>query len=185
MNMEEDNLTSSLSGGSDGSTDGSEAVSNDSPKKEAVDAISLKELKDVLGKEFLTKDAALKAVKDTFSYVGKKETPKEVTKSSSSEIEELKSELFFTQNPDLKDTRPILEALAMKNSQSLREVAESDYFKDTLTKIKGFAENQEKRTVTEGGRRFDGGSEDTQKEFKEAIGNKEKMASFVLKHIVK
>lgn len=148
-------------------------------------SLTLDELNTALGKKFDSKESAVKSIKDTFAYVGKKvETVKEeVAKDVSVDTERiahLETELFFQSNNELKDARPILEAFAKANGQTLKEAAESQVFKDTLAKLKG----AEKPTVMDAGRRF-GGDDDSRKEFTEAVGNKEKMATYVLKNYLK
>jgi len=189
--MEEDNRPSdTVPADSDVKpAEGDEKVSDESqPGESDIASLSLEELKGTLGREFKSKEDALKSIKDTYAFVGKKqEAAPEQSKeepSARDEIDNLKQELFFTQRPELKDARPILDALAKANGQSLQEAAESDVFKETFSKIKGFDESQEKRTVMDGARRFDGGAEDTQKEFSNAIGDKEKMAEFTIKHFL-
>jgi len=150
-------------------------------------SLTLEELNLALGKKFDSKESAVKSIKDTFAYVGKKkedvekEVVKEVPSSVDSErIAQLETELFFQTNNELKDARPILEAFAKANGQSLKEAAESEVFKSTLTKLKG----EEKPTVMDTSRRFSG-DDDSRKEFQEAIGSKEKMATYVLKNYLK
>lgn len=165
------------------STEGDEKVSAN-PDNEGADALSLEELNATLGRQFKTKEGALKAIKDTYAFVGKSKEEKkseQTAVTSNDEIESLKTELFFTQNPDFKDARPILEALAKANGQSIQAAAESDAGKDVLSKFAEFGKHQEKETVMEGNRRFSVG-EDQQKEFTDAVGNREKMAQYVLKH---
>jgi hypothetical protein len=149
-------------------------------------SLTLEELNSALGKKFDSKESAVKSIKDTFAYVGKKkedvekEVVKEVTNSVDSErIAQLETELFFQSNSELKDARPIIEALAKANGQTLKEAAESKVFQDTFAKLKG----AEKPTVMDAGRRF-GDDSDARREFQEALGNKEKMAAYVLKNYI-
>lgn len=166
--------------------EGGEKVSAESSQGEAdVSSLSLEELNQALGRSFKTKDGAIKAIKDTYSFVGKTKEPavEKATALANSEIQELRNELYFTQNPDLKEARPLLEKLAKAEGQTIQEVADSQFFKETFSKMKGFDESQSKKTVMESSARIP--SPDTAKEFSEAIGNKEKMASYVLKNFVK
>jgi hypothetical protein len=159
--------------------EGDEKVSVES--QVGADNLSLEELNSALGRSFKTKDGAIKAIKDTYSYVGKAKEPPQATALANSEIQELRNELFFTQQPDYKDARPILEALAKANGQTIQEAAESQLFKDTFSKIKGFDESQSKKTVMETSGRIP--APDTAKEFSDALGNKEKSADLVLKQL--
>lgn len=182
--MDEDNRTSdTIPDDVDvASSEGNEKVSAQTPNEGAdLTSLSLEELNGVLGRQFKTKEGALKSIKDTYAFVGKQkgESGEKEATSSNEEIEALRTELYFTQNPDLNDARPILEALAKANGQSVQEAAQTELFQQTLSKIKGA--DQEKATVMEGNRRFVPG-EDQQKEFADAVGNKEKMATYVLKN---
>lgn len=183
--MEEDNRHSdTVPEGSDVKpAEGGEKVSADSNDQgqAAIAALTLEELNGALKREFKSKEDALKAIKETYSFVGKKSVEPEKAQTSD-EIRALRDELYFTKHPEYEVARPILEALAKANGQSLEETAESDVFRTTYSKIKESDESQSKATVMEGGRRFPEVSEDKQREFSEAVGDKEKMASYVLKH---
>lgn len=184
--MEEDNRPSdTIPAGSDVKpAEGDEKVSGDPQAGEAEPALSLADLNAALGRQYKTVEDAVKGVKETYDFVGKEKKVEEASASSNEEIEALKTDLFFTQNPDLEETRPLLEALAKANGQTIREAAQSDVFQGTLKKFQGAAEAKEGNTVMEGGRRFDGGDSDVQKEFTEAVGNREKMAAYVLKNVL-
>jgi hypothetical protein len=157
-------------------SEGGEKVSAES--QVGADNLSLQELNSALNRTFKDRETALKSIKDTYAFVGKKSET-----VAQPEIQELRNELFFTKNPDLEGARPILEALAKANGQSLQDAAQSDVFKDTLSKIKGFDETQSKKTVMESSARIP--SPNVEKEFSDAVGSKEKMASYVLKNYLK
>lgn len=120
------------------------AVSNESKPEE----LTLTELNTLLGKDFKDKATALKSVKDTFSYVGKRKEDimKEVSGSTdqvSKELKEIKENMFFDKNPDYNPYR----ALMAKMGSNPEEVANSTEFKGIFEKAKGFDENQKLRSV--------------------------------------
>ncbi|WP_165962072.1 hypothetical protein, partial [Acinetobacter baumannii] len=89
-------------------------VGNVTAPTQSVEALSLAEINANLGKNFPNKDAAIKAFKDTFSYVGKKKediekevranlaTSDEITKLSQ-KLDAVEKERFFDKNPQYAD----------------------------------------------------------------------------------
>lgn len=136
----------------DGQADGSqlnpaapEAAASSEPNPEN---LMLTELNGLLGKDFKDKATALKSVKDTFSYVGKRKEDimKEVSGSNdqvSRELKEIKENMFFDKNPDYTPYR----ALMGKMGSNPEEVANSVEFKGIFEKAKGFDDNQKLRSV--------------------------------------
>jgi hypothetical protein len=141
-------------------------------------------LKDVLsahlGREFPTDEAALKAVKDTFSYVGEygqvrpqvqalRERAKaegkplttlmeELTKPSAPaetptnqgnflSREEYETDKFFSDNPEYRENRTLVEAFALKENKPLREVVTSDSFKSVFEKVRAADQNEKSKSV--------------------------------------
>lgn len=153
----QDNLTpETLAGEADvTSTDGTEAVSDvaekavsdaiSSSEQKAPDAMNLEELNRFLGKDFKSKDAALKSIKETFNYVGKVGQKQPV--ANSSEVEDMKRELFFVKNPTLEKHRELLEAVAVKNNVPLQEAAQLDSFKSYVDKADGYEQTQAAKSV--------------------------------------
>jgi hypothetical protein len=126
-----------------GLADGGEAVSNVS------ESISLKELKEVLGKDFKDKESALKSVKDTYRFVGKpKETPK-VDESKFISKEQYEQDMFYSKNGsfDKPEFRSIIDSIAKAKGISHRDVVELPEFKSIHEKVKGYDENQGLKTV--------------------------------------
>lgn len=120
------------------------------------DAMTLSEINETLGKNFPTKEAALKSFKDTFSYVGKKkedvkrEVLSEVQNNDridqlAKELAEERKERFYLQNPNYSSVRSLIE----KMGGSPSEVVNSQDFKDIYTKISGYDESQKLKTVLE------------------------------------
>lgn len=119
----------------------------------AADQLSLEEINRQLGKNYKDKDAFLKSIQDTFSYVGaKKETiVKDIDTSQFISREQYEKDMFYSQNPELnkKEVRTVLDAMAKANGVSVKEVAESEDFKSLFGKVKGYEESQSIKTVLE------------------------------------
>lgn len=135
----------------DGQADGSQlnppapeaAVSNESPEN-----LSLSELNTLLGKDFKDKATALKSVKDTYSYVGKRkeDIAKEVgggNEMLASELKQIKENMFFDKNPDYAPYR----SLMTKMGSNPEEVAGSPEFKNIFEKAVGFDASQKLKSV--------------------------------------
>ena len=115
--------------------------------QEAVaDTLSLAELNQYLGKDFKDKATALKAVKDTFSFVGKKqETTASATVSPELEaqVQSLKEEVFYSQHPEYSEYRSIIKKMGGNPS----EVVGTDEFKLLFEKVKVADDVQKKQSV--------------------------------------
>ena len=122
----------------------------------AGDGMTLSEINATLGKNFPTKEAALKSFKDTFSYVGKKkeDIEREVTSrlqvnnetnKLAQEIEEMRKERFYDKNPQYSSLRSVIE----KAGGNPAEVVNQDWFKEISTKVSGYEETQKLKTVLE------------------------------------
>jgi hypothetical protein len=157
--MNEDLITGDLTGGnitgSDATNDGTAAQSG----------VSIKDvLGQTLGKQFTSDEAALKAVKDTFSYVGKKidsqhagqaaatfenngadnvDTSKFISK------EQYEQDMFYSKNPQLEEYKDILKGLATANGVSVSEAANLDSFKKMFEKTSAYDSSQKAKSVLE------------------------------------
>jgi hypothetical protein len=118
--------------------------------------ITLEELNTLTGKQFPTKEAALKSIKDTASYVGMKveDVEKRVlakaqesnkTDALALELETMRKERFFDKNPQYADenTRKIIERLGGNPV----DVVASPEFKSVFEKVQGYDETQKLKTV--------------------------------------
>lgn len=106
--------------------------------------LSLSELNSYLGKDFKDKESALKAVKDTFSFVGKKiEAPASSDSVTKAELQALKEQAFYLENPQYKDYKSIIAKMGGDPSQ----VVGSDEFKSIFEKVKLADEVSKSRTV--------------------------------------
>ena len=97
-------------------------------------ALTLAELNSTLGKDFKDVPTALKALKDTQSYVGKKivaDTPAP-DNSLKSEVDSLKEQVFYANHPELKGHEQIIKAMGSNPA----EVVGSDAFKTYFEKAK-------------------------------------------------
>lgn len=108
----------------------------------------LDELNSLLGKNFKDKATALKSVKDTYSYVGKRK--EDITKELSSgtenvtkELKEIKSNMFFDKNPDYVQYRSLME----KMGDNPVDVANMPEFKGIFEKAVGYDKNQNLKSV--------------------------------------
>ena len=159
--MEIENITGETVPGANqlGASEGQPAVGSQNSQEPV---IRLSELKNVLGKDFTSTEAALKSVKDTYSYVGKvgqleKELAQRTAGAANAnsndtvlkEIEALKNDLWFSKNPQYAASRSLIEKLGRAEGKPLHEVVEIPEFKETFTKVQGFDQSQKLRSVLE------------------------------------
>lgn len=104
-------------------------------------SLSLAELNSILGADFKDTSTALKALKDTKDFVGKRkeDIAAEVKASlqqtasdvaSKSDVQELKNQLFYAQNPQYKG----YESLIKKLGNNPADVTNSEEFKTVFEK---------------------------------------------------
>lgn len=115
----------------------------------AVAAITLDELKAITGKDYPDKETALKSIKDTNSYVGKRKediakevAPVEKLTVMEQTIKKLETDMWFKDNPEHAALRPIIEKMG-----NPADVINTPEYKAVFEKTKGFDEFQSKRTV--------------------------------------
>lgn len=162
--MEPENITPpGLDGGSQlnpASPQGTvDPVAPQPASQQAAEAMSLAELNALTKKNFPTKEAALKSITDTFSYVGKKKEDvraeilaeqsktNQSTEVLASELAEMRKERFYDKNPQYADPsiRKIIDKLGSDPSQ----VVNLEEFKAIHSKIAGYDETQKLKTVLE------------------------------------
>lgn len=146
--MDEENITQeTLAEESDGENGAVENVAQPS-----VAAILSKEL----GKEFKDDETALKAVKDTFSYVGKKQqtvkeevkaelNADEIVKNVLEDNKSMRKELFYMKNKDF-DTPEIREFIE-DTGKNPEDVVSSESFKKIFTQVQGYKKAQQSANV--------------------------------------
>lgn len=119
-------------------------------------AVTLTELLNKeLGKNFTSDEAALKAVKDTFSYVGKKteDIAKEVQakdpQANPSEVRELAKRIeeleFYKANPDFEKAKDVINAL--DKGEGASAVVKTEQFKEIWKKVSGYDEVTQSKSV--------------------------------------
>lgn len=124
----------------------------------AAEAMSLEDLNKNLGKTFPTKEAAIKSIKDTFSYVGKKteDIKKEVVAelrndaridTLAKELEQERRERFYDRNPQYSDpaVRKVIESMGGNPS----DVVSREEFKTIFTKVSEYDKSAKLKTVLE------------------------------------
>lgn len=130
----------------------------------STDTLSLAELNSILGRNFSDKPSALKALKDTQDFVGKRkeDIAKELQVNtatassqsasnaapngdvaSKSEVNELKNRLFFSENPQYKG----YEAIIKKMGSDPADVVNSEEFKTVYEKGRVADEVAQKKSV--------------------------------------
>lgn len=123
-----------------GAADGNGAVSQPS--------LTLEEINTILGKDFKDKETALKSLKDTQSYVGKRkeDIAKEVggdTAELSNQIKQMREDLFYKDNPQFAEHR----ALISKLGENPAEAVNTPEFKILFEKADGFTKSQNLKSV--------------------------------------
>lgn len=161
-----------------------ETVSAVSPN--TAEALSLTELNNLLGKNYPTKEAAMKSVKDTFSFVGKKVEPK-IDPSQFISREQYETDMFFSKNTEYSspEVRKIIDAMAKADGLKPQDVVNSDTFKAVYTKVRGYDESQSLKSVLESNPRLSS-SRDTFTQAQEAVktGNTAKAEELAVKAVM-
>ena len=189
--MEEENITSDpITDDLDvESADGEdEAVSEDvTEEKDTAEIadLSLEDINKTLGKDFPSKEAALKSIKDTYSYVGKKKEKiaEEVKPSPDNFVtkDQYEADVFFAQNSDLSDVRSIIEAKAKAEGVSVKEAAKAEDITKVIEAVKSQSESQEAKNVLESNSRISDKDSDYQKDFATAQATGD-WSEFLAKH---
>lgn len=131
-------------------------VGSVTPSPAPVAELTLAELNQRLGKNFPSKEAALKSIEDTISYVGRKKEDIErevlsrvATKDDHSamakQLEEMRRDMFYKDNPQYAD--PNTRALINQLGGNPVEVVSKPEFKAVFDKVKGYDDSQKLRTV--------------------------------------
>lgn len=116
-------------------------------------AIPLEELNKVLGADYKDPSTALKSLKDTKDYVGKRKEdiaaevraglPASPDVTSKSDVQALKEELFYSQNPQYKDYQSMIQKLGSNPA----DVVGSQEFKTVFDKVKVADEVAQSKSV--------------------------------------
>lgn len=129
------------------------------------ESLNLSEINTLLGKNFPTTAAALKSIKDTYSYTGQvgalraqleaasapQVQPAQANTALESTVKALQAQLdeqtFLAERPDYKDYLPTLRELRNSTGKSLAELTSSEAFKPLFEKSLAQDAAQKKRAV--------------------------------------
>lgn len=129
---------------------GGEAVASvvEAPK---VEGLNLSEINAILGKNFSDVETAKKAIKDTFSYVGKKadDVKQDLTKEGFMTREDFEKEIFFRDNPEHAKNKDVLEAIAKTKGVSLKEASSNEAYKTLYEGASNYEKSQSLKSVLE------------------------------------
>lgn len=173
---------------------GNQSDANGTVSEGGAELLDLSELNQLLGKNFPTKDAALKSIKDTFSYTGQvgqlraeidrlKQSGSSASQAPNdgelmSTVRALKEQLeettFFSERPELKEYQSTLRELRVSTGKSMSELANSDAIKPLFEKALAQDAAAKKRSVLESNPRL-GQVRDKFSEAKESLkqGNRD------------
>lgn len=114
------------------------------------DALSLTEINALLGKNYPSKEAAMKSFKDTFSFVGKKVEPK-IDPSQFISREQYENDMFYSKNEDFNkpELKQIIDAMAKAQGVKPQDIVSQETFKAVFSKVKGYDESQSMKSVLE------------------------------------
>lgn len=116
--------------------------------------ISLETLEATLGKDFGgDPETALKSIKDTFAYIGKRkeDIAKEIVPPQNNEellalksrLDSLEAERFYEENPTLKEFRPLLQKIGGNPAEAIK----SPELAPLLEKARAAGEFEKNRSV--------------------------------------
>lgn len=149
----------------------------DTPSAPKVDSLTLEEINVLTNKNFPDKETALKAIKDNFSFVGKKKEDVAtdlVNKGEYISKKELDTEFLYRENKLASDNRTIIDSFAKANNLTAREALERPEIKSILDKVKNYDASQSIKSVIETNPKL-GQLKDSSTEVKNLVlgGNKE------------
>lgn len=149
--MDNDNITpDSLPLGGEGTVGvTSGEASPVAPTGEQADGMTLAELNQTLGKNFSDKASALKALKDTFSYVGKKTEPDDELLRAKGYMtkQDFEAEIFLRDNPQHAANKKILESIAKAEGVSLVDAAKTPEYSKLFESASEYEKTQSLKTV--------------------------------------
>lgn len=136
-------------------------------------------LNEAIGKDFTSREGALKSVKDTYSYVGKAGQPKEPAKPAekgTGEVdpekfvsrEEFDEANFYANNPEYTGHKELINTLRKGSGKSLEEVVQDESFKSVYDKAVAHDENQKTKSVLQSNPRL-GSAVDKQQKARDSI----------------
>lgn len=168
--------------GVDAAESGEAAVSEQAQSSD-VEALTLEEIKAALGKNFESKEKALKAIKDTFSYVGKKQedattaAERKLAESGNYVLRsEIETEFFYRDNKEASAHRTLVDAVAKANGISAREAAQLPDVKKVLESASAYEAQEAAKTVMSSSSRL-GTTSDKLAEARKAMATGNKSAA--------
>jgi len=159
----------------DALTEGSELSSPVAP--ESAKSVA-QVLNETLGKQFPDDATALKAVKDTFSWVGRKTSPEiisptpepkqEIDTSKFVDRETYVRDMFYERNPEYRTAQKLIDSYVKANGITHQEAVNDEALKSVLDSVKGYNDIQSNKSVLESNPRL-GAINDKVKKSREAL----------------
>lgn len=156
----ENNLTTptDIATGGEGVAPAAEQVAGTNETSDT--SVSLRDLlKNVLGKDFPSDEAAVKSLKDTYSYVGKagqvqkeldlmKQQTNGIDTSKFISREQYEQDMWYSKHPEYADNKEVISALAQtKGTNNLDEVVKDSAFSSLFEKAKKTDELERAKSV--------------------------------------
>lgn len=129
------------------------APASTAPATNAAGDLSLTELNTMLGKNFPTKEAALKSIQDTYSFVGKRkeDLKPEVDPSQFISRDQYETDMFYSKNAEYEapEVRSMIDAMAKAQNLKPADVVKTEGFKTIFDKIAGYDKSMSEKSVLE------------------------------------
>lgn len=130
---------------------------------------NMKKLTTELG---MSEDRILTSLKSMSENPTPQEQAPQVDPSKFISREQYETDMFYKDNADYVPLRPVIDAMAVKEGKSVREVVESDVIKDLVQKTTGYNQIQNQKSVLESNPRLNMASDKLSKahdSYKESI----------------
>lgn len=153
-----------------------------SPEPSHEESLTLAELEAALGKKFPNKEKAIKALKDTNSYVGaKKDKLKEEVLAELGDqfisANRYNEDMFYARNTEYSGLRDVINAMAKANNMTPQEVVETDTFKKVHESVTGYEKVQKTKTVLQSNPRIAASSNSLQQAHEAMQGGNAEVAA--------
>jgi hypothetical protein len=164
-----------------------ESQLNSATGEEAVstpEAFTLEELNSITGKQFKSKESALKSIQDMSKMAGKAADLMGKTKDAEdvrARLESAEQEVFLARNPQHEANLELLQTLAKASGVSLKEATQLPVYLNVLEKTKMAEESVSKRTIASSNNRVARPVED---DMSKVIGDPLKSAEYVVKQFM-
>lgn len=147
--------------------EGTTVTPTENEQTDGAGKMTLEEINASLGRNYATKEEALKGIKSTFNYVGKKTEVPQIDTSQFVKRDELEAAEFFAENPEMKPYKAILGKFR-EEGQSFEAVLQNETVKSLIDKAKAYDEVQKSKSVLESNPRL-GQVTDKLKQSREAL----------------